>query len=438
SQWRQLGRGLGLNEMVRKIVPYAGGHVAVGRFWEAGRERTTGVAFFDGDDWQTLGAFNGGVNDVLVWNGQLYVAGTFTTINGQPIRTNARFDGTQWHALGTGGGEWCLEVHQNQLYAGGTGGARVWNGSSWQSFMPGTGGNVNDMVSIGNLLYFGGSSMIGNNVLVWDGTSQTSVGGGTNRSVYEIGAYNGQLLVGGEFTTAGGVPAGGLALWNGSQWSAMGPPLTAGSVECFAVLDGQLYVGGTFTHYLGFPAEGFARLDPTLGYVPIAGDVKGAVLDLVADPANDRLLLGGWFSRIVENGNTVMSQNIAVLDFRTAWADIGSALPGRGTPQLTARGEPGGGPVSAMELRFAPPEGLGVFVAGFGRANVPLLGGTLVPPSQMVMLFDADLHGTWRIGLPLPPGILPTGTELTAQVWLLDPASPTGVTASNAVSGLSP
>lgn len=30
-EWLQLGRGLGVNDMVRKVVPWAGGHVAVGR-----------------------------------------------------------------------------------------------------------------------------------------------------------------------------------------------------------------------------------------------------------------------------------------------------------------------------------------------------------------------------------------------------------------------
>lgn len=438
QEWSQLGRGLGTNELVRKIVPYAGGHVAVGRFTEAGGALATRVAFFDGDDWQAMGSFeNGNVHDALVWNGELYVTGDFQTVNGQPIRTTARFDGAQWHALGQGAGGWCLEVHQGQLHAAGTGGARRWNGASWEVFMPATGGHVYDMQSLGGVLYLGGASMTGNNMLAWDGASLTSVGGGMDRSVYELGEYNGQLLAGGEFTTAGGVSAGGLALWTGSQWVALGPPLTAGSVESFAVLDGELWVGGTFTHYLGFPAEGLARLDPVSGWQPVAGDVKGAVLDICADPANGRLLLGGWFSRVVDNG-TIRSNNVAILDLRSPWADIGAALPGRATPSLTARGAPTGPTWSSFELRFAPPGALGVLAVGFGRANIPLLGGTLVPPPQLPIYFNADAHGTWRTTLPLPAGVLPSGIELTAHAWLLDPAGPAGVTASNAVSGISP
>jgi hypothetical protein len=63
---------------------------------------------------------------------------------------------------------------------------------------------------------------------------------------------NGDLVAGGNFSTAGGVPAVRLARWNGSAWSALGSSLGglggAEQARALALLpNGQLAVGGEFT-----------------------------------------------------------------------------------------------------------------------------------------------------------------------------------------------
>ncbi|MCP4545859.1 MAG: hypothetical protein GY835_05255 [bacterium] len=45
--------------------------------------------------------------------------------------------------------------------------------------------------------------------------------GGSGNTVTALAAYNGALYVGGEFYTAGGVHAGKIAAWNGSDWLAL-------------------------------------------------------------------------------------------------------------------------------------------------------------------------------------------------------------------------
>jgi hypothetical protein len=96
-----------------------------------------------------------------------------------------------------------------------------------------------------------------NNVAKWDGTTWTTLGGGTNGPVDSMTVYDdgsgSALYVGGSFTVAGGVAANRIARWNGSSWSAVGSG-TSGSVLAFATFDVHdhsgpaLYAGGDFRH----------------------------------------------------------------------------------------------------------------------------------------------------------------------------------------------
>jgi hypothetical protein len=62
--------------------------------------------------------------------------------------------------------------------------------------------------------------------------------------------YNGELIAGGEFTTAGGVTANRIARWNGTTWQALGTGMSGGYypyVLALAVYNGELIAGGGFT-----------------------------------------------------------------------------------------------------------------------------------------------------------------------------------------------
>jgi len=60
---------------------------------------------------------------------------------------------------------------------------------------------------------------------------------------------NGELFVGGRFTTAGGISANHVARWNGRTWQAVGSGITGDpfyNLFCFAEFDGDLIAGGQF------------------------------------------------------------------------------------------------------------------------------------------------------------------------------------------------
>lgn len=90
-----------------------------------------------------------------------------------------------------------------------------------------------------------------------------TLGGGTNNTVNEVLTLpDGDLLVVGTFTYAGGVACQGAARWNGSGYTAMGT-LPDGVVTCAVVHEGVIHVGGSFNngsidllHWTGTAWEG--------------------------------------------------------------------------------------------------------------------------------------------------------------------------------------
>lgn len=89
-------------------------------------------------------------------------------------------------------------------------------------------------------------------------------------AIFDDGRGDGPaLIVGGQFSMAGGVEARGIARWDGASWSPLGSGVTYGSfvgfVSALAVFDDgngpALYVGGGFTEAGGVEAWSIAKWD---------------------------------------------------------------------------------------------------------------------------------------------------------------------------------
>ncbi|MEJ2628957.1 MAG: hypothetical protein P8078_10415, partial [bacterium] len=65
------------------------------------------------------------------------------------------------------------------------------------------------------------------------------------------------MYAGGSFTTAGGVSASHIAVWNGSSWSALGSGVD-GDVYAIAMKGNEVYVGGDFQHAGGMTVNNIA------------------------------------------------------------------------------------------------------------------------------------------------------------------------------------
>src|SRR5205807_895497 len=95
------------------------------------------------------------------------------------------------------------------------------------------------------------------NIAQWDGAVWMPLGsglGGSNVAVNAVAAFNGSLVVGGSWTTAGGQSAPCLARWDGAAWFPI--PGTPCSISSLMADGPNLLVGGFTTVSIGGGGRG--------------------------------------------------------------------------------------------------------------------------------------------------------------------------------------
>ncbi len=160
-------------------------------------------------------------------------------------------------------------------------------------------------------LYLGGqfnrcTDVSANNVVRWDpatgrySTLGAGASNGVDAIVYSIAIVGSNVIVGGDFASAGGAAARRVAAWNGSTWSTLGAGAgngTNGTVAALAVQGSVVYVGGTFSSAGGVAANNLARWDGSAWSTVGAGASNG-VNDSVSALAvsGTSLIAGGAFT----------------------------------------------------------------------------------------------------------------------------------------------
>ena len=274
---------------------------------------------------------------LAVSGSDLYAGGQFTTAGGSPANHIAKWDGTQWSALGSGINSTVagLAVVGNNLYAGGyfdvAGGTTShfitkWNGSAWSPLGAGLNNSVYALAVSGSDLFIGGifttaGGIAASHIAKWDGSAWSALGSGMNSHVRALAVSGSDLYAGGYFTTAGGIQANYLAKWNGSAWLALGTGMNAtGTVSALAVSGSDLYAGGHFTTAGGIAVNRIAKWNGSVWSALGTGmdDTVTALAVIGSD-----LYAGGAFTTA---GGTVAS-SIAKWDGST-WSPLGSGVDG--------------------------------------------------------------------------------------------------------------
>jgi len=379
NTWSSLGTGSsnGVNNTVTALAVVGNEVVVGGRFTSAGGVRANNVARFNTqtNTWSTLGTgssngVEGRVNALAVVGNEVYVGGEFASAGGVRANNVARFN-TQtntWSTLGTGSSNGvegrvnALAVSGNEVYVGGdffsAGGVSA-NGvarfntqtNTWSTLGTGSSNGVNGGVTalavVGNEVVVGGEFFSAGGVSAnrvarfntqtntWS-TLGTGSNNGVNNWVFALAVVGNEVVVGGRFTSAGGVSANRVARFNTqtNTWSSLGTGSSNGvngEVRALAVVGNEVVVGGEFASAGGVSANNVARFNTqtntwsSLGTGSSNG-VSGGVYPY--DPyvsalavVGNEVVVGGFFN----SAGGVSANRVARFNTQTnTWSSLGT------------------------------------------------------------------------------------------------------------------
>lgn len=414
--------------------------------------------------WSTLATFDSYPQTMQViddGNGErLFIGGAFSTVTPAggaaiPCSRVVTWNGTSFAPFGSGlvGTVQALALYDDGLGAGPSiyagGGffgslAQIarWNGSAWES----VGGGVTGPAS------------------------STSV---IDLRVFDDGS-GAQLYACGRFASAGGVPASCLARWNGGAWSDVGGSLGSTASSCgggslataLEVFDDgtgdgpALYVFGAFDAAGGIPASGIARWNGS-AWSNVGGGVRSSGCPIVWDAAvlDDGSAMGPalWVSGQFELASGVPSVNVARLrgcgdlgQRFCAGDGSGTACPcgndstlgaGAGCANSTGRGAAlraqGLASVSADSLVLAcasmTPSGSALYFQGTSRVaggagvvfgdGLRCVGGAIVRLGIETSVLGASTYPGVGDAAISTQGSVPAGATRHYQVWFRDSAA---------------
>ena len=263
TNWNSLGPGS--NGAIRSLVHHNATLCIAGDLGNSGY-----VAQWQDEQWTNLGsAFNAGVTALHAYDGFLIAGGKFTSsLEGNPLGRIAKWDGQQWSSMGEFDGEILnFATVDGELIAmgdfntaSGSPASRVarWTGETWQAMFPGLEFDygVRDIIQFAGDIYVAGDFTTINGELLahiarWDGSKFHTLAGFMNGPVHVLSEFQGDLVVGGNFT----LPSKSIARWNGIAWNTLG----GGALPCeestcqaivrsFAIAGDLLYVAGVFKY----------------------------------------------------------------------------------------------------------------------------------------------------------------------------------------------
>lgn len=319
--WSALGEGVG-SRTVSAAASNGRNLYAGGFFSTAGGVPANNIARWDGTNWSPMGeGINGIVRSIVASGSSVFAAGLFTNVSGITANNVAQWDGANWLALGDGiapivqdnyylGTVHSLAVDGTNLIVGGrfrrAGDIAAmniarWNGSEWQALGKGLrridldypeNGTVQALAVVNGFIYAGGDFQLAGdinatNIARWsDNTGWQSVGNGRNDPSISALVPNGNTLyAGGSFLTIGGVQVNRIAKWDGNTWAPLGSGIQWGDgIKNLAIAGDRLFVGGHFWAAGGKPSTNVAiwhiphalDIEPQPGHVRIRWPVTGS------------------------------------------------------------------------------------------------------------------------------------------------------------------
>ncbi len=373
--------------------------------------------------WQeSFGSFpgtSGPVRALVAWDADgvgamppvLVAGGSFVLAGGQPAQNVAMWDGETWSALGGGLAGEVLAVVEWDPDAVGPAQSRLVAGGTFTS---------------------SGTTQL-NRIAFWDGVNWQPLGTGMNGEVWALASWDPdglgpqlpQLIAGGLFSQAGAIGAQSLASWSGQSWSTLGgingvgyaATLTAWDADGVGPNPAVLVVGGSFSSIGGIAASNIAIRSNT-GWQALGQGPNNLVLTVIGFDADgdgsepSELIAGGIFDTVGSVGGSGLK--IGAWNGQS-WRSLGSAnsnitnlivfdADGDGllAPNLVAVGS-----FSLVNGQVADGVASWDGLQWSGLASAPQSD---LPQVQCSAVFDPDASG------PLPPELVVGGTSLVYSV----------------------
>lgn len=289
--------------------------LAGGRFLPAGSTIPVSLIEGNGATWSPL---NGQLSMTsglpvrtisVLQNSEVIVGGEFSVAGGINAKNIARWNGTDWSALGSGidGPVYtAVEMPNHHIIAGGlfssAGGTPAnniarWDGTHWEALAAEPGGRVSvlrllpngDLVAAVNVT--NGSATTGW-VTIWNGSTWSPLGGSMNGYIHDITVLpTGQIVAAGAFTHIGSQTVNYIGMWDGAAWAALGSGMNFSVLALGVLPNGNLVAGGEFTTVNGsvsaFYAEyRFTQVPWIVGHPASQLVSASQILTLSATPAN--------------------------------------------------------------------------------------------------------------------------------------------------------
>lgn len=265
------------------------------------------------------------INQIAVdSSGNIYAGGAFTSVNGVTANRVAKWNGSVWTSLGSGVDGQVLSIlvdNSDNVYVGGflTNNVARWNGSSWVSIGASIGSYVQALATdSANNIYAGGTF----GVRVWNGSTWTNLTptfSGSIFTIYHDPDPNGEMYVGGSFSSINGQPANNIARFQETTWFPLGTSINNGVnnfVFSIAKTSPSIFtIGGLFsfaTQSSGsvLIVNNICQWISNLFYPIEQGGTSGAndaVYSIVSDVSQNAIYVGGDFSQFTNVPATSMA-----------------------------------------------------------------------------------------------------------------------------------
>ncbi len=406
--WQVLGDADG---WISALAVYNNELIAGGSFATMGGHATNLIARWDGTSWHAMAGGVGipGTNDEVramrTYNGELIAGGVFNSQYGWHTGPGVkRWNGASWQNAGSGmlgdpPAVGALETYKGALVAAGSfsaaGGKPASRISSWspvtgkwypigpstgyftsQSLSAGAGGHVESLAShTGEVIASGYCITVdGKRVTLVRRDNATrewrTIG---NASVFPdaMTTYDGELIIGGSFTSVGGVPAGRIARWDGATWQPLHWGMT-NIVRALTVRGGDLIAGGDFVYAGGQTVNRVAAWNGA-AWSSLGAGVNASVRALAVH-SNDLIAAGYFVSAGGQPANRIARWNGA------AWSPMAGGL--EFTPSLLAVAH---GELIAFNPSYASP----TIKRWNGASWLPLYG--LSGNAYAALVYNGDL-----------------------------------------------